>query len=447
MVSATREIERLMSKISIKTRRMAGALSARLPEIGLEQVADPRNARGIRWKSLYPLLVAPLVAMAAGLKSFAETESLTEEMSLAMRKKLGIPGRISDTTMRNTMVRLSPEEFRKCLYRQTKAAHRRKALMPEGFPFGVEAFDGKYTSIESSDEKYSQKQSAKDGQKAHGVVRTFNCSLVSCRAKVVVDSSPIPSHTNEMGHFKEVFDAQVNNWKGTRLFAMVSADAGSCSESNGRHVTDRGIHYIFGLKGQQPTLLTEARALLSRRTPDECDAQTVDIRGRHEITRRVYLTWEMAGFLDWTHLQTTLRVESEMVDIETGEVVAQKDEDVNRYFISSLPCEKLTPAQWLKLVRMHWGVENNCHNTWDTAFEEDDRTWITADPKGAMNVMLLRRLAYNMLTLFRSVTQRSEENRLTPWKDILRWVYNTLIAAREENIAGLRERKAITTEI
>jgi len=445
--SATRKIERLMSKISIKTRRMAGAMCARLPEIGLAQITDPRNARGIRWKRLFPLLAAPLVAMAAGLKSLAETESLTEEMSSAMRKKLGIPGRISDTTMRNTMVRVSPEELRKCLRMQAKAAHRRKALMPEGFPFGVGAFDGKYTSIESFDDEYSQKQSAKDGQKAYGVVRTFNCALVSCRAKVVIDSSPIPSHTNEMGHFKKVFDAQVNNWKGTRLFAMVSADAGSCSESNGRHVTDRGIHYIFGLKGGQPTLLTEARALLSRRTPDECDAQTVDIRGRHEITRRVYLTWEMAGFLDWTHLQTTLRVESEMVDIETGEVVEQKEEDVNRYFVSSLPCEKLTPAQWLKLVRMHWGVENNCHNTWDTAFEEDDRTWITADPKGAINVMLLRRLAYNMLTLFRSVTQRSEENRLTPWKDILRWVYNTLIAATEHDLTGLRERKVINTEI
>lgn len=436
-----------MSKISRKKRRMAGAMSARLPEIGLSQVADPRKARGIRWKSLYPLLVAPLVAMTAGLKSFAETESLTEEMSSALRKKLGIPGRISDTTMRNTMVRLSPEEFRKCLHRQAKAAYRRKALMPDGFPFGVAAYDGKYTSIEAWDDEYSQKQSEKNGQNAHGIVRTFNCSLVSSSSKMCIDASPIPSHTNEMGHFKEVFDRQVSNWKRTRLFAMVSADAGSCSEANGRHVTKQGIHYIFGLKGSQPTLHSEARALLARRTQDDCDAKTVDIRGRHEIIRRVYLTTEMAGFLDWTHLQTTLRVESEKVDIETGEVVEQEDDDVNRYFVSSLPCEQLTPAQWLKLVRMHWGVENNCHNTWDTAFEEDDRKWITTDPKGAMNVMLLRRLAYNMLALFRSVTQRSEENRLIPWKDILRWVYNTLIAATETDIVGLRERKVIATEI
>jgi len=436
-----------MTENSRKTRRMAGVLGARLPEIGLAQVADSRSPQGIRWPKLQPLLVAPLVAMAAGLKSFADTEKLTEEMSPAMRRKLRIPRRIPDTTMRNTVVKLSPEEFRKALRRQTKAAHKRKALMPDGFPFGVVALDGKYTAIDAWDDDYSQRQSGTEDRDTYGLVRTFNCSLVSSRAKVCIDASPIPSHTNEMGYFPKVVDALVDEYKRTRLFAMLSADAGSCSEENGRYVISHGLHYIFGLKGSQPTLQTEARALLARRTPDECDAETVDIRGRYEVTRRLYMTTEMAGFLDWTHLQTTLRVESEMVDIDTGEVVEQNEDDVNRYFISSLEGDELSPSQWLKLVRMHWGVENNCHNTWDTAFEEDDRRWITADPKGAMNVMLLRRLAYNMLALFRSVTQRSEENRMTPWKDILRWVYNTLIAAQETELAGLRGRTAVITEI
>jgi len=435
-----------MAEISKRTRRMAGVMNARMPEIGLEQMVDPRKAQGKRW-DLVPLITTPLVAMAAGLKSFAETEKLTEEMSAPMRRKLGIKRRIPDTTMRNTAVKISPNEFRKAMRRQTKAAHKRKALMPDGFPFGVVAIDGKYTAIDSWDGKYSQRQSGADGVADYGLLRTINCSLVSSRAKVCIDSSPIPSRTNEMGQFKPVINALVGAYKRIRLIAMVSADAGSCSEENGRHVRSKNLHYIFGLKGSQPTLQAEARALLARRTADEADAVTVDIRGNQEVTRRLYMTSEMAGFLDWTHLQTTLRVESEIVDIQTGEVVPQKEEDVNRYFISSLEGDKLTSDQWLKLVRMHWGVENNCHNTWDTAFEEDDRRWITTSPKGAMNVMLLRRLAYNMLALFRAVTQRSEENRGTPWKDILRWVYNTLIAAQETDLNGLRERTAVLAKI
>jgi len=435
-----------MKENSKITRRMAGVMNARMPEVGLEQVADPRKAQGKRWE-LEPLLTAPLVAMAAGLKSFAETEKLTEEMSPAMRKKLGIKKRIPDTTMRNTAVKMDPEEFRKAMRRQTKAAHKRKALMPDNFPFGVVAIDGKYTAIDSWDDKYSQRQSASDGIAAYGLVRTINCSLVSSRAKVCIDASPIPSRTNEMGQFCSVIDALVGAYRRTKMFAMVSTDAGSCSEENGRHVRSKGLHYIFGLKGSQPTLQTEARAHLARRTPEQAEAVTVDIRGKEEVTRRLYMTTAMAGFLDWSHLQTTLRVESEIVDIDTGEVVPQKEEDVNRYFISSLEGDKLTVDQWLKLVRMHWGVENNCHNTWDTAFEEDTRRWITTSPKGAMNVMLLRRIAYNMMALFRSVTQRSEENRGAPWKDILRWVYNTLIAAGDADLAGLRERTAVLAEI
>ncbi len=429
-----------------RTRRIAGVINARLPEVGLKQVSDPRDARGIRW-DLVPILTAPLVAMAAGLKSFAEAENLTAEMSRAMRRKLGIRRRVPDTTMRNTIVKMNPEEFRESIRRQTKAAHKRKALMPDGFPFGVLAMDGKYSVIDAWDEEYSQRRSDEDGVTDQGIVRTFNCSLVSSHAKVCIDASPIPSRTNEMGQFKQVIDELVEAYHRTKLFWMVSTDAGSCSEENGRHVRSKGLHYIFGLKGSQPTLQTEARAHLAGRRPEECDAKTVDIRGRYEVTRRLYMTTEMAGFLDWTHLQTTLRVESEKVDIETGEVVEQDEDDVNRYFISSLEGDGLTPSQWLKLVRMHWGVENNCHNTWDTAFEEDDRRWITADPKGAMNVMLLRRIAYNMLALFRSVTQRSEENRMTPWKNILRWVYNTMIAASEADLSGLRKRTAIIAEI
>jgi len=108
-----------MKEVSRKMRRMAGMMSARLPEIGLEHVSDARSARGVRWE-LPPLLMAPLVAMAAGLKSFSDTEKLTEE---------------------------------------------------------------------------------------------------------------------------------------------VSADAGSCSEENRRYVTSKGLHYIFGLKGSQPTLQDEARAV------------------------------------------------------------------------------------------------------------------------------------------------------------------------------------------
>jgi len=80
------------------------------------------------------------------------------------------------------------------------------------------------------------------------------------------------------------------------------------------------------------------------------------------------------------------------------------------------------------------------HHTLDTAFEEDDRPWIESSPRGMLAVAILRRLAYNLLTLFRSVTQRSDARRATPWLDLLRWFYNAVISASDHDVFALRAR-------
>ena len=110
-------------------------------------------------------------------------------------------------------------------------------------------------------------------------------------------------------------------------------------------------------------------------------------------------------------------------------------------YVSSLGTGWLTSAQWLLLVRSHWGVENQCHHTLDTAFAEDDRPWIEADPHGMLAVLLLRRIALTLLALYRAVTLRSDKGRATPWKELLQSVRDILVAAAEDQLAGLRLRK------
>ena len=417
-------------------RRMVGVLASRLPEAQLREVEDPRDDRGKRWP-LTALLTAVVTGVAAGCKSLAQTEALTAEMSPAVRRRLGIRRRIADTTMRDALVKVEPKEVRCALHAQTKAAHRRKALEPDGLPFGVTAMDGKGSTASAWDHKYAQRQRHSEGMGAVGLVRTVTCSLVSSPTRACIDALPIPAATNEMGHFLKAFRSLERTYRKSRLFKMVSYDSGACSEENGREVVEKNLHYLFGLKGNQPTLVNEARALLGGLRSEEAEAETVDVESNTRmVTRRLYRTTEMSGFLDWTHLRTTLRVESETV--EDGKVVEHED----RYFISSCPSEELTAAQWLLVVRRHWGAENNCHHTWDTVFEEDDRPWIEKDPQGMVVMMLLRRIAFNMLALFRTVTQRSEERRQTPWRDIVRWLYQAVIAATDEDVDGLRAREA-----
>ena len=188
-------------------RRVLGLLAARLPELRLEAVKDPRGRQGRRW-ALRPLLVAMLTGLVAGRKSFAETEELTGELPRPLRSLLGLFRRVPDTTLRDVAVRLDRNELRKCLYRQVRAAHRRKQLAPEGLPFGVVAIDGKCTSTPFIDDAFAQRQTLKAGEEVVGVqglTRTLTTCLISSRAKVCLDAAPIPAETNEMGHFAVAF--------------------------------------------------------------------------------------------------------------------------------------------------------------------------------------------------------------------------------------------------
>jgi predicted transposase YbfD/YdcC len=138
--------------------------------------------------------------------------------------------------------------------------------------------------------------------------------------------------------------------------------------------------------------------------------------------RMAYTAKIEGSTLVWSHTRTVLCITS---TTETdGKVTASEE----RYFNSSLESSALSPEQWLLVVRSHWAVENNAHHTLDTVFAEDDHPFINCDTQGMMAVLVLRRIAYTMLALFRSVTLRSEEKRNMPWRDLLRSIYNTLIA-------------------
>jgi len=210
-------------------------------------------------------------------------------------------------------------------------------------------------------------------------MRTITCTLVSARAKPCIDAVPIPARTNEMGHFATVLRDLMKVYKRSKLFGLVSADAGNCSEANARLVTDElNLDYLFRLKADQPTLLAEAKGLLGGRRARQAVAKTVDVVGSTTETRRLYITDEMAGFLDWGHLRTTIRIRKQKHDIQTGKLLESED----HYAISSLDIDALSKDQWLYAFRIHWGVENQCHNTWDTAFAEDKHPWIEATTPG-----------------------------------------------------------------
>ncbi len=239
-------------------RRMAGLIAARLPELGLDQVSDPRGRRGRRGQ-LLPLLKTTLVAQLAGARSTAEAEALSARLSPAMRRQLGVSRRVPDTTLRDTLCRLAPDDLRAVLHRSVQAADRRKALVPQGLPFGVVAMDGKSVTLPGWGADYVQRHVPERGE-PFGMLRTITSALVSARSAPCLDTFAVPGTTSECGVFAAAF-AELVRVHGRR-FQLISYDAGGASGDNAATVVAAGKDYVFALKNDQPLKLRTARSKL-----------------------------------------------------------------------------------------------------------------------------------------------------------------------------------------
>jgi hypothetical protein len=423
-----------------RLRRFAGFLNARLSQLQLGKVRDPRKRRGRRWH-ISQLLAATLGGMMAGCKSLADVESMTDCMSHSVRRLLNIPRRIADTTLRDTLCRMGIESLRALLHRAVRAARRRKALKPVGLPFHVAAMDGKAVVLTSWAGPYAQRVSPEKG-KPYGLLRSVTTTLATAAGRPCIDVNPIPARTNEMGWFQSALADLLEAYPD--LFEVVSYDAGANSQSNARAVVDAKKHYLFHMANHERHMTQMAEGLLAHKnviatSEDVINNRTVVIRSLRLIAVRDHSTAAHRSCI-WSHTRTLLRVDS-----QTTERLDDGSEQVThetRFYCSSLAKDALFPAQWLLMVRNHWAVETT-HQILDVAFEEDDHPWIVNDPRGALALLVLRRIAYTLLTLYRCVSLRSDENRVMPWKRLMRWFYDTMIAADACALSGLRKTAPI----
>ncbi len=403
-------------------------LAKRLDEAALDEVDDRRDERGKRWP-LGSLLRAVVGAMLSGSRSLADVEALSQRFSRPVRGLLGVQRRLPDTTLRSVLCAVEPWQVVPALHAVVRQAQRRKALEPSELPFGVVSLDGKAFSIPAADDWYAQRQTQGEGKPLMGVVRSITATLTSSPARPIIDVTPVLAFTNEMGAFEAALDSLCAAYSG--LFQLVTYDAGACSAHNAGLLRDRDLHYLFGLTAAQPSLLAEAQRLLGSRKTTQADASTVDLERGCTVVRRLFVCDDMQTPDVWHHLRTVLRIQTQVFDAETGDLKREDD----RYLISSLPKPRLTLQHWLLVSRRHWGVETS-HQILDTAFAEDDHPWIESHPRAALVVSILRRIAYTLLALFRSVTQRSEQRRAVPWKALMADCFAALVSTTVAELAG-----------
>jgi hypothetical protein len=391
-----------------------------------EQVDDPRDRRGQRW-SLGALLGSALVSLTLLAPSLRRAEQLTEDLAGSrLLRRLGIRGRVPDSTLGDAIARVAPQQLLGELHRQVRTEHRRKALRPTMLPVGVLAIDGKCQAVleKAANPYFCQPQGGEDGSERY-LARVLNATLVSAAAPVCVHQMPIPAWTNEMGAFDAFFDALEATYRRSSLFEVVTSDAGVLSRQHCAKLDRLGYGYVVALKDNNPELELEARGVLgclAEHDPAvaadgdwECDSS------RGWIKRELWTSTELAGWPGWEHLQQIWLVRVWRRATSDGPVELLED----RVYATNLrENHRIRGRRILTLVRAHWRIENNLHGTLDIQLREDDQGWVRRG-YGLINTGLLRAMAYNILAVARAVHLRRP--RLISWQQLRDWLRDALV--------------------
>jgi len=422
-----------------KMRRISGWITSYISDDLLQHAAesDGRSVQGRTWKSALPLFKAVLLGLLAGCKQPKDVEKLTAELPLGVRRRLGIPRRIPDTTLRDFLCKIDNSKLYELVYIVGYDAWRRKALRQRediAFPIGVISADGKYPSIsDTGSYEYLQVHHDNDtGEATHGLVRTVTSVLMTAQGRPILGCYPINGSTNEQGSFQEAFEDMVRIYG--NLFQVVMYDAGAASESNADAVVNAGKDYVFLIADPRWVMVQTTEMLFQDKNPVFVEEEKVS---QHERVIRklsiISLTPKTKNTIFWKHTRTLFRLQSEFYrnDTLTG--------SRTRYAVSSMTSHVLSAEQWYRMHVLRWDVES-AHGVLDTTFEEDKRPWIRTNAQGHLAVQILRRVAYTLLALYKYVTLRSEEDSAAPWRCHMEWLKDVLKWVDCDILKGLRTR-------
>jgi len=207
----------------------------------------------------------------------------------------------------------------------------------------------------------------------------------------------------------------------------ISADALLTQRDLARYlVEERGAHYHFTVKGNQPHLL-EATVFYFAHYDHPPNFTTTDgDHGRLE-TRKIWVTTELNDYLNFPHVAQAFMVERVTRDKKSGKTRREV-----AYGITSKPPDLATAQQVLQDNRGHWVIENSCHYILDWNYDED-RSRIRCG-HGPENITRLRRFAISIIKRkgVRSVAQKMRELTMNTRLvfDYLRMTQNSCVSAR-----------------
>ena len=232
-------------------------------------------------------------------------------------------------------------------------------------PLGVMSFDGK--SLWTSQQQQVPGLEAVASDEAGTPLwrlGTLRAVLTSVVAAPCVDLEFVGAKAGESPAFRQLLPRVVAAWG--EHFQVLTADAGLTAAQNAALVRSLGKHYLLGLKGNQPTLyghaiesLADKKCAPRARTEDRAHGQTV--------VRELWTHALVPGEVEFAGARLLLCVRQTHLEKDGTQSTEW------RYFVTSLSTVDLSFAHLLRLVRLHWAIENRHHWTLDMVLEQDDR--------------------------------------------------------------------------
>ncbi len=153
-------------------------------------------------------------------------------------------------------------------------------------------------------------------------------------------------------------------------------------------VKDRGAHYVFIAKDNQPTLAQDIRfAFENRKAPDYSEPYTV-AHGRIE-SRSIWVSSKLNDYLDFPFVGQIFAIERHSIDKKSGKHSREVAYGLTSHSPYSADAERL-----VQFNRQHWGVESH-HYILDWNWDEDRCT--IRKGHGPENITSLRRFASGLI--------------------------------------------------
>jgi len=340
-VSALLLIPTAVDQSQVPVERLREVPSGVLSALG--SVTDPRKRRGVRHGCTAVLAIA-VCAVLAGARSYVGIAEWAADLPPTVRARLGVGRRApSESTIRRVLQRIDPDELDKAacdwLARQARppAVAGRRCRR-------VVAVDGKTV-------RGARVRSLPDARAVH-LLAAFDPTTGTVLAQTVVDGK-----TNEISAFGPLLD------RIELTDVLVTADALHTQRGHVAYLTGRGAHYLLTVKGNQPKLRAQLRALPWTDVP-VADQTSNSGHGRSE-TRTVKLTTVDAG-IAFPGARLALQITR-----RRRPAGARRWQRETVYAITDLNFEQTTPDELADALRAHWHIENRLHWVRDVTYAED----------------------------------------------------------------------------